>query len=143
MFEKNFTLPNGQVITLGASRFKAPEILFDPSLIGNGSDGIHKVAIDSIMKCDLDIRRDLFKNIVFSGETSEIKGLPERFQKEILAIVPDSMTVEIVAPPNRKYSVFIGASLLAPLSRFESMWINPYEYNEYGPIIVHEKCQSA
>lgn len=62
--EKNYELPDGQVITVGNERFRCPEVLFKPNLIGKESDGIHKTTYDSIMKCDVDIRKDLYGNIV-------------------------------------------------------------------------------
>merc|ERR1719436_2074958 len=39
--EKQYELPDGQVITVGAERFRCPEVLFKPSFIGKESDGIH------------------------------------------------------------------------------------------------------
>merc|ERR1712190_705532 len=57
--EKQYELPDGQVITIGAERFRCPEPLFQPSLIGKESSGIHKLTYDSIQTCDVDIRRDL------------------------------------------------------------------------------------
>jgi actin-related protein len=65
--EKNYELPDGQVITIGNERFRCPEVLFQPSLIGMESEGIHKLGYDSIMKCDVDIRKDLYANTVLSG----------------------------------------------------------------------------
>jgi hypothetical protein len=52
--EKNYELPDGQVITIGNERFRCPEVLFKPNLIGKESDGIHKTTYDSIMKCDVE-----------------------------------------------------------------------------------------
>merc|ERR1711881_732428 len=60
--EKNYELPDGQVITIGAERFRCPEILFKPSEMGKEQEGIHRLTYDSIMKCDVDIRRDLYAN---------------------------------------------------------------------------------
>merc|ERR550525_1643699 len=54
--EKNYELPDGQVITVGAERFRCAEVLFKPNLIGRESEGVHKLTYDSIMKCDVDIR---------------------------------------------------------------------------------------
>ncbi|MHC0039877.1 hypothetical protein [Pseudoneobacillus sp. C159] len=45
-----------------------------------------------------------------------------------------------MAPPERKYSVWIGGSILASLSTFQQMWISKQEYDESGPSIVHRKC---
>jgi actin beta/gamma 1 len=92
------------------------------------------------MKCDLDIRKDLYGNIVMSGGTTMYAGISDRMQKEITALAPSSMKVKIVAPPERKYSVWIGGSILASLSTFQQMWISKQEYDEAGPSIVHRKC---
>ena len=89
------------------------------------------------MKCDLDIRKDLYGNIVMSGGTTMYAGISDRMQKEITALAPSSMKVKIVAPPERKYSVWIGGSILASLSTFQQMWISKQEYDESGPAIVH------
>jgi len=138
--EQNYELPDGQVITIGSERFRAPESLFQPNFIGLEQEGIHKLTFTSIMKCDVDIRKDLYGNIVMSGGTTMYQGIPERVQKEVKALAPDSMTIKIIAPPERKYSVWIGGSILSSLSTFEEMWIKKEEYDESGPSIVHRKC---
>jgi len=138
--EKAFEMPDGQVITIGSSRFRTPEALFDPSMVGLESDGIHKLVFESIMKCDVDIRKDLYANIVLSGGSTMYPGIQERMEKEIKALAPPTMKIKVVAPPERKYSVWIGGSILSSLSTFENMWISKEEYDESGPSIVHRKC---
>jgi len=138
--EKQYELPDGNVITIGSERFRAPETLFQPNFIGMESAGIHKLTFDSIMKCDVDIRRDLYKNIVMSGGTTMFQGIPERLEKEMKALAPQGMDIKVIAPPERKYSVWIGGSILASLSTFEEMWVTKEEYDESGPTIVHRKC---
>jgi len=91
--EKSYELPDGQVITIGNERFRAPEALFQPSLIGLEAAGIHETTYNSIMKCDLDIRKDLYGNIVMSGGTTMYAGISDRMQKEITALAPSSMKV--------------------------------------------------
>jgi len=138
--EKPYELPDGQVITIGAERFRAPEALFQPSFVGLESDGIHKLTYNSIMKCDVDIRKDLYSNIVLSGGSTMYEGMAERMTKEMKELAPSTMKIKIIAPPERKYSVWIGGSILASLSTFENMWISKSEYDESGPSIVHRKC---
>jgi actin len=75
-----------------------------------------------------------------SGGTTMYPGISDRMQKEITALAPSSMKVKIIAPPERKYSVWIGGSILASLSTFQQMWISKQEYDESGPSIVHRKC---
>merc|ERR1712139_496131 len=138
--EVTYELPDGNVITIGAERFRCPEVLFQPNLIGNEQDGIHKLTFGSIMKCDIDIRKDLYDNIVCSGGTTMFPKLDTRLEKEIKALAPKGNKIKIVAPPERKYSVWIGGSILASLSTFEEMWVTKEEYDESGPSIVHRKC---
>jgi len=138
--EKSYELPDGQVITIGNERFRCPETLFQPAFIGRESAGIHETTYNSIMKCDVDIRKDLYGNIVLSGGTTMYPGIADRMQKEITALAPSTMKVKIIAPPERKYSVWIGGSILASLSTFQQMWITKQEYDESGPAIVHRKC---
>jgi len=138
--EKSYELPDGQVITIGNERFRCPEALFQPSFLGMESCGIHETTYNSIMKCDVDIRKDLYANTVLSGGTTMYPGIADRMQKEITALAPSTMKIKIIAPPERKYSVWIGGSILASLSTFQQMWISKQEYDESGPSIVHRKC---
>merc|ERR1719478_680842 len=138
--EKNYELPDGNIVTIGAERFRCPEVMFKPNLIGMEQDGVHKLTFDSIMKCDVDIRKDLYANIVMSGGSTMFPKIDERLKKEVEQLAPASMNIKIIAPPERKYSVWIGGSILSSLSTFEEMWITKEEYDESGPAIVHRKC---
>jgi len=138
--EKTYELPDGNIITVGSERFRCPEVLFQPSLIGKEASGIHDTTFQSIMKCDVDIRKDLYANVVLSGGTTMFTGIGERMTKELTALAPSTMKIKVVAPPERKYSVWIGGSILSSLSTFQQMWISKGEYDESGPTIVHRKC---
>ena len=138
--ERSYELPDGQAITIGNERFRCPETLFKPSFIGLEQAGIHQATYDSIMKCDVDIRKDLYGNTVMSGGTTMFDGIDTRMAKELTALAPPTMQIKVVAPPERKYSVWIGGSILSYLSTFQTMWITKQEYDESGPSIVHRKC---
>ena len=138
--EKSYELPDGQVLTIGNERFRCPEVLFRPDMHGMEDSGIHETAFNSIMKCDVDIRKDLYNNIVLSGGSTMFPGIGDRLRKEIVNLAPQTMKIKVVAPPERKYSVWIGGSILASLSTFQAMWISKPEYEEAGPSIVHRKC---
>ncbi|KAL5016627.1 hypothetical protein ScPMuIL_006216 [Solemya velum] len=138
--EKSYELPDGQIITIDNERFRCAETMMQPSLIGMESSGIHETTYNSIVKCDIDIRKDLYANIVLSGGNTMFPGFADRMQKEIAALAPPTMKIKVIAPPERKYSVWIGGSILASLSTFQQMWISKEEYDEDGPAIVHKKC---
>merc|ERR1712228_210176 len=112
--EKTYELPDGNIITVGSERFRCPEVLFQPSFVGKEASGIHG--------------------------TTLFPGIGERMTKELTALAPSTMKIKVVAPPERKYSVWIGGSILSSLSTFQQMWISKGEYDESGPTIVHRKC---
>ncbi|KAF5360798.1 hypothetical protein D9756_004982 [Leucocoprinus leucothites] len=137
--ERAYELPDGQTITIGNERFRAPEALFQPSLLGFEACSIHLNTYNSIRKCDTDVHRNLYGNIVLSGGTTMFPGFADRMQKELKSYAPAGMKVKIIAPPKRKYSAWIGGSILGSLSTFQSMWCSKQEYDETGPRIVHRK----
>ena len=138
--EKSYELPDGNVIVIGNERFRCPEALFEPSIVGKDAPGIHDCTFQSCMKCDVDIRKDLYANVVLSGGSTMYPGIAERMTKELTALAPSTMKIKVVAPPERKYFTWIGGSILASLSTFQGMWISKPEYDESGPSIVHRKC---
>jgi len=138
--DQTYTLPDGNVVVIGNERFRTPEVLFKPELIGKEPGGIDDKIIKTIGMCDIDLRNELSKNIVLSGGTTMYTGIAERLTKEITAALPEKSKVKCIAPPERKYSVWIGGSILASLSSFQTMWITREEYEESGPGIVHRKC---
>jgi actin-related protein len=105
-----------------------------------GYAGVHETTFDSIMRCDVDIRENLYANIVLSGGTTMYPGIAERMHKEMAALAPTAMKIRVIAPPERKYSVWIGGSMLASLSTFQQLCISKQDYDESGPSIVHRKC---
>jgi len=137
-----YELPDGNTITVGKERFQCPEALFDPKLTGMEAEGIHLLTFNSIMKTDLDIRKDLYENIVLSGGTTMFDGIGDRMTAELTALAPSTMQIKVIAPPERKFSVWIGGSILSSLSTFANMWILHDEFDEVGPTIVHRKCLS-
>ena len=138
--EKSYELPNGEHITIEREQFKCPEPLFRPSFIGFSCCGICEDLNGSIMKCDVEIRKDLYSNIVLTGGNTMFPGMADRIQKEITAMAPPTMNVMVIAPPERRHSVWIGGSIMASLPTFQHMWISKQEYDETGPSIVHTKC---
>jgi actin-related protein len=104
---------------------------------------VHELLYDSIRRCDVDLRSTLLGNVVLSGGSTMFAGIAERLHKELFALAPSTMQpcqIKIVAPEDRKYSVWIGGSVLASLSTFQKMWISKEEYDESGPSFVHLKC---
>jgi len=139
--EKTYELPDGKVITIGNARFRCPEYLFKPlEMNGREFDSIQDLTYKSIQECDVDVRRDLYQNIILSGGTTMFEGIGERLLKEIEARAPKSIVVKVIASPDRRFAVWRGCSTLTSLSTFASMWITKEDYDEHGATIVHRKC---
>jgi len=106
-------------------------------------DGVQLPSLlhETVLEHELDFETSIvYANTVLSGGTTMYPGIADRMQKEITALAPSTMKIKIIAPPERKYSVWIGGSILASLSTFQQMWISKQEYDESGPSIVHRKC---
>lgn len=140
--DRQYEMPDGEVVNLNSERFEAPEVLFRPSLLGRGEgQGLHQMVSTTITECDLDIRKDLYSNIILSGGSSLFKNLPERLTSEMTKLCPRPDLVSVHAPDNRYFSVWAGGNILCGLATFEHQWITKAEYEETGAKIVHRKCK--
>ncbi|XP_036438403.1 uncharacterized protein LOC118816023 [Colossoma macropomum] len=140
--QSHYTLPDGQVVSLTTERFRAPEILFKPELIGCDHYGMHESIFKSVLQSDIDLRRSFLGNIVLSGGNTLLAGLPERLRSELGRLAPAGVSdsVRVLSPPGRDFSVWKGGAVLCGLQTFSSAWISHDEYEEFGPNIVHRKC---
>ncbi|KAG2382441.1 hypothetical protein C9374_005643 [Naegleria lovaniensis] len=138
--EKAYELPDGNVISISNERFRCMEALFNPSLIGREDVGIHEMVFNAIQKCDLGVRKDFYGNILLSGGSTFSEGFSDRLVKEITSLAPASILVKVVSPPERKYSVWIGGSILGDLSSFQQYYLSKQEYDDEGPAMIHRKC---
>ena len=92
---ETFTLPDGNAVHLGPERFRAPEILFNPELIGLEYAGVHQVVVDSINRADLDLRKSLFSNIVLSGGSTLTKGFGDRLLNETKKLALKDIKIKV------------------------------------------------
>lgn len=155
----SYKLPDGHNLQLGVERFRAPEILFNPQLIGDECPGISELTSLALSKIDLDLRPSLYSSIILSGGNTLLKGFGDRLLTELkdqqsvqmsgqsvwgnlrndsVNSYQTKMKIKIFAPPERKYSTWIGGSILAGLSTFKRMWVTSEEYQE-DPDIIHKK----
>lgn len=137
--QQPFRLPDGTQIALGAERFRAPEILFHPNIVGMEYPGVHELLAYSISRCDLDLRMTMYSQIVLSGGSTMFQGFGDRLLNEVRKLAPKDIKIRISAPPERKFSTWIGGSILASLGTFKKMWVSKEEYEEDGNAILHRK----
>ncbi|KAJ5074659.1 actin-10-related [Anaeramoeba ignava] len=139
LIQKDYELPDGQIIQIGKERFLSTECLFKPSLIEMEEDSIDKILYNSIIKTEDEIQKEIIDNIILSGGTTMFSGIKERLEKEINQLIKQEKKIQIISPPERKYSVWIGGSIFASLSGFFNLCISYQEYDENGPTIIHKK----
>ncbi|XP_054432927.1 actin-related protein T1 [Pteronotus mesoamericanus] len=137
---KNYQLPDGNVFYIGEQLYQVPEVLFTPHHLGIYSPGLPNMVTSSIMKCDKDIQKNLFAEIVLSGGTTLFPGLEERLMKELEQLASRGTPIKITASPDRCFSAWIGASIMTSLSSFKQMWITSAEFMEFGTYVVQRRC---
>jgi len=139
--DKQYTLPDRAVITIPASvRMGAPELIYKPQLNGMSCKSIDALAWASVSAADIDVRRDLCKNIIMSGGSTMYEGMADRLKNELVARAPSGAEIRVVASADRKYAVWKGGSTLASLSTFASSWVTKEDYEEHGAAVIHRKC---
>ena len=137
-----YKLPDGNELKLEKELFMCPEALFNPSLIGQEIPGIPMQMYNSIMKCENELRKDLYSNIILAGGNTLLNDFHERIEQEMQFLIPTSYSqkLKIIAQNERKYTAWIGGALIAGLQNFQANWVSHSEYQESGPQIIHRKC---
>ena len=136
-----YTMPDKRVINVpGHVRMGCPELLFKPDLNGKSCKSLHALSWASVQASDVDVRKDLCKNIILSGGTTMYEGLADRLKNEITALAPGGAEIRVIASADSKYAVWKGASTHASLSTFASSWVTAEDYAEHGAAVIHRKC---
>lgn len=149
---EKYELPDGRVIKLGRERYEAPEVLFQPSLLGLEDMGVHEMLYQMIQKeAEIDLRPGLYKHIVLSGGSTMYAGLPSRLEKEMKTLYLNDVLkgdkarlnkfkLRIEDPPRRKHMVFLGGSVLADIMKDKNdFWITRADWQEQGERIFAVK----
>ena len=98
------------------------------------------MVVEAISKSDIDIRRDLFTNIITSGGNTMLNGFQDRLIKQLPEISPQNVKVKVISGTDRRFQPWIGGSILSSLGSFQQMWMSRQEYEEHGAIMIERKC---
>ena len=139
-----YELPDGKKIELSNELYKANEILFNPDeeiKKENGLLSLKNMVIDSINKCDNEIKSDIKENICLTGGTTLLKNFPEKLKNE-LSDSSEGTNFNLSAEQERLFSTWIGGSIVSSLDNFQFMWVNKKEYNDNGKnlLVIDSKC---
>ena len=149
-----YELPDGKTIDVGVERFKACELLFNPALLeadkcsAFGVQGpseltaMQDMVTEAVGKSDADIKKDLYQNVILTGGNTLFPQFKERLERDLGESV-SGFKVKIISPAattERRFSVWIGGSILASLGSFQQMWVSKKQWSEEGSKIVHTQC---
>lgn len=137
---EEYHLPDNTVMNIGREKFIIPEAIFQPGMIGKDSAGLADTVFKAISNCDANIRKELYENILLAGGNCMVKKLRDRLQKDVKALAPSTINIEVFAPPERGYSAWLGGSILSHLPSFKPMFITKAEYLDQGALVVYRKC---
>lgn len=141
--QTSYELPDGKVVDLNEEKYGILEKFFHMNKEISGFNGIHQMVIDAINKCDLDIKKEMYSSIIFTGGNSLFNGFNERLYRQINNSCPQSVKIKVNIPQTtqeRKFSSWIGGSILSSLGNFHQKWLSKQEYEEHGAMIIERKC---
>ncbi len=95
---------------------------------------LHNLLYDSIQACSIDIRRELYSNVVITGGNSLIKGFAQKLKKEVMALTPPSIQIDVVTSEDQGNMAWFGGSMISDMSTFkEDSCISKTTFEEEGP----------
>ncbi len=133
--DAEYTLPDGQKMTIGYPRYATPEVLFTPDLIDIEGGGAHTYVYNSIWRCDVDLRKELCANVVLAGGNTLLPGTDIRLRNELQNMIPFKYSANVIS--SKKHSAWTGGSLLASLDTFKKMCVTKEQYNENGERVLN------
>ena len=138
-----YDLPDKNTINMTHDKNLILERVFNPVKEYPEFMGYHQMVNDAISKSDLEIKKELYSNIFLCGGNTLFSGFPERFQKQIININKQTFKIKIITHPSnteRKFSAWIGGSILSSLGTFHQLWLSLAEFEEHGASIIERKC---
>ncbi|OOF96429.1 hypothetical protein ASPCADRAFT_206629 [Aspergillus carbonarius ITEM 5010] len=139
-FQRTYTLPDGQIITIDEERFRTGMAFLDPCTLGLKYASVAAIVFNTMQNDDKDLRTVLTKNIVLAGGTAHLPGIAQMLKKEVDDMpCVEYIPAEIHTPPNPHLLAWIGGSMMAEHSSLKERWISRQEYEEFGHSIIKRK----
>ena len=140
---RSFRLIDNDFISLEETRYQSVEVLFrnEPLSVTKEPGNLAEAVVESIQKCDRDLAKDLYSNIILTGGASKYQGFLERFTREIRMVAPQDIEINVSLSTDGVSSGWIGGSIIASIDIFydRKLWITKEEYDERGSSVV-ERC---
>ena len=136
----HYRLPDDTILELGNERFRIPEVFFTGNEEYPGFFGVHQMVYDCLNKCNINVKRELYGNMILTGGNSLFEGFSEKFSRKVQDLAPIGVKTRVLATNTRKYSTWIGGSILGMLQGFKSIWVSKQDYEETGVLVMDKKC---
>jgi len=140
-------LPDGTMVSIGAEAKEAGEILFQPQAFGFACMNIVDMIHASISwTSDLPVKKMLSESLLVVGCGSATRGLEQRLLSDCRLAFPPSFAPSLLRRPEYMpqtcpmYSAWVGGFIEAKLAFPQNQHITKYDYDEYGPNIIHKKA---
>jgi actin len=136
----DFTLPDGNIVKIGNERYDIPRSIFESEILSSDEKPLHELIKESILSCDINIRKELASNILIGGGNTLIKGFAETLKKKVEQALGKTYegVVKISSPKERHYAVWTGASVVCSISNFQHIWVSKNDFEEYGIQAFHK-----
>lgn len=127
----------------GVEAIRAPEVLFQPSMIGSCEAGLAET-IDYVLKLfPIDEQQKLVDNIFITGGGALLPGLKERLEKELLEMRPFQSTFGVKVANDPSLDAWNGARKFATTGHnVNNFSISKKDYFELGGEYLKENCLS-
>jgi len=132
--------PDGSIVLVGDERFLCPELLFRPGRLGSEQPGVHQLLHTAISCCPASMQPSLYSSIIAAGGNMMIPGMRARLTSELKVLAPSDLKVEVVVPMRPHLLAWIGGAMFAKTQRFRKECISKRDYQQHGPVIVHNKA---
>ncbi|CAN1746901.1 Actin-related protein 5 [Linum perenne] len=122
-------------IVFGVERFRCPEILFNPNLVGIDQAGVDEMAGVSIRRLpdkDEDLEQKLTSSILMTGGSCLYPGMCERLEAGIRMIRPCGAPIKVVRALDPILDAWRGASAYASAVKFPQQTFTRMDYLEKG-----------
>ncbi|EFC43660.1 hypothetical protein NAEGRDRAFT_44602 [Naegleria gruberi] len=130
---KPYELPDGTMVALRNELFEGGELFFKHQLADKSFHGIHQMAHRSILKCEPEIRKDLYSNVVLTGGNCKLFGIEHRLKREMKSLTGKQIKIHSTHYHDKECLSFIGGSIITSISTMDEAWITKKEWDEIGP----------
>ncbi|KAG2587030.1 hypothetical protein PVAP13_5NG095600 [Panicum virgatum] len=126
-------------IAIGIERFRCPEVLFQPGMIGIDQAGIDEMVSISLRRLmeDESVKQRLCQSILVTGGSSLFPGMIPRLESGIRQYRPYLSPLKLVRAADPILDAWRGAAAFGASSKFGKQTFSLADYREHGENLFH------